>query len=134
MTFTKIECRRKSGRPPVRWLDDQECDLRPKGTHGWRYKQIKIAAYRWSQYQRAFNIKISLIRSKPNIDHRKKLVRCYVCSISLYGSEIWTLKQLERKYLESIETWVWRRMEKIHRLEKQTIEQVLERVGEDTCK
>jgi hypothetical protein len=42
------------------------------------------------------------------------LVRCYVCSIALYGSEIWTLKKLECKYLESFEMWYWRIIEKIN--------------------
>ena len=52
------------------------------------------------------------------------LVRCYVWSFALYGSEIWTLRKLERKYLESLEMWCWRRMEKV------TNEQVLVRIGE----
>ena len=38
----------------------------------------------------AFNKKISLLTSKLNIELKKKLVRCYVWSIALYGSEtIW---------------------------------------------
>jgi hypothetical protein len=44
----------------------------------------------------AFNRKISLMTSKLNIELEKKLVRCYVWSIALYGSETWTL----RKYLK----------------------------------
>ena len=51
----------------------------------------------------SFNIKISLLTSKVNIKIRKKLVRCYVWSILLYGSETWTLRKLKQKYLESIE-------------------------------
>ena len=35
----------------------------------------------------AFNIKMSLLISKLNIELKKKLVRCYVWSIALYGSE-----------------------------------------------
>ena len=35
----------------------------------------------------AFNRKVSLLTSKLNIELRKKLVRCYVWSIALYGSE-----------------------------------------------
>ena len=53
----------------------------------------------------AFNRKISLLTSKLNIGLRKKLVRCYVWSITLYGSETWTLIKLERKNLESFEMW-----------------------------
>ena len=58
------------------------------------------------------------------------LFRRYVCSISLHGSEIWTLRKLERKYLEKFEIWCWRRMEKIKWSEKVTNEQVLDRIGE----
>ena len=35
----------------------------------------------------AFNRKMSLLTSKLNIELKKKLVRCYVWSIALYGSE-----------------------------------------------
>ena len=38
------------------------------------------------------NKKISLLGIKPNIKLRKKLVRCYVWSIALYGSDTWTQK------------------------------------------
>ena len=76
-------------------------------------------------------IRIKIIKLK--IELSKKLVKCYVWSIDLYGSETWTLRKLERKYLESFEIWCWRRMEKIKWSEKVTNEQVLER-EEDTYK
>ena len=78
----------------------------------------------------AFNRKISLLTSKLNIELRKELVRCYVWSIALYGSEIWTLRKLERNYSESFQLWRWRRLEKIKWSEKVTKEQFLERIGE----
>ena len=53
-----------------------------------------------------------------------------VWSIPLYGSETWTLRKLEQKYLESFETWCWRRIKKIKWPEKVTNEQVFERIGE----
>ena len=70
---------------------------------------------------------------KLNIELKKKLVRCYVWSVALYGSETWTLTKLERKYLESFEMWCWRRMEKIKWSEKITNEQVLE-IGRASCR
>jgi hypothetical protein len=51
----------------------------------------------------AFNRKVSLLRSKLNIELRKKLDRCYVWSIALYGLETGTLRKLERKYLGTFE-------------------------------
>ena len=50
----------------------------------------------------------------------------------MYGSDIWTLRKLERKYLESFEMWCWRRMEKIKWPEKVTNEDIFERIGEKT--
>ena len=47
--------------------------------------------------------KKSLLTDKLNIELRKKLVRSYVWSIASYGSEIWIIRKLERKYLESFD-------------------------------
>jgi hypothetical protein len=69
-----------------------------------------------------FNRKISLLTSKLSIQLRKNLVRCYIWSIALYGSETWTARKLEQKYLESFEMRSWRRMEKIKWSEKITNE------------
>ena len=55
--------------------------------------------------QRSINRKKSFLTRKLNIELRKKLVRCYVWSIALYGSETWTLRKLEQKYLDSFEMW-----------------------------
>jgi len=44
---------------------------------------------------------------------RKKLVKCYIWSIALYGTETWTLWTADQKHLESFEMWCWKRMEKI---------------------
>ena len=78
----------------------------------------------------AFNRKISLLTSKLNIELKKKLIRYYVWSTALYGSDTWTLRKLECKYLESFKMWCWRRMENIKWSEKVTNEQVLDRIGE----
>ena len=80
--------------------------------------------------KKAFNRKISLLTSKLNIELRKKLVGCYVWSMALYGSETWTLRKLDPKYLRSFEMWCWKRMEKIKWSEKVTNEQVLDRIGD----
>jgi hypothetical protein len=48
-----------------------------------------------------------------DLELRKKLVKCYIRSITVYGVETWTLRAIDQKHLESFETWCWRRMEKI---------------------
>jgi hypothetical protein len=33
------------------------------------------------------------VLAKWELELRKKLVKCYICSIALYGAEFWTLKK-----------------------------------------
>jgi len=61
----------------------------------------------------AFSKKKTLFTSKLNFNLRKKLIKCYNCSMALYGVETWTLRAADQKYLGSFEMWCWRRMEKI---------------------
>jgi hypothetical protein len=61
----------------------------------------------------AFSRRNSLFTSKLDLNLRKKLVKCYIWSMALYGAETWTLRAADQKYLESFEMWCWKRMEKI---------------------
>jgi hypothetical protein len=61
----------------------------------------------------AFNKKKTLFTSKLDLNLRKKLVKCYIRSMALYGAETWTLRAADQKYLGSFEMCGWRRMEKI---------------------
>ena len=61
---------------------------------------------------------------------RKKLVKCYIWSIALYGAETWTLRAVDQKHLESFEMWCWRRTEKIRWTGHVRNEEVLLRVKE----
>jgi hypothetical protein len=49
----------------------------------------------------AFNKKKTLFTSKLDLNLRKKLVKCYIWSMDLYGAETWTLRAADQKYLES---------------------------------
>ena len=61
----------------------------------------------------AFSRKKTLFTSQLDLNLRKKLTKCYIWSMALYGAETWTLRAADQKYLESFEMWCWRRMEKI---------------------
>jgi hypothetical protein len=61
----------------------------------------------------AFNKKIALFTSKMDLELRKKLIKCYIWSITSYGDETVTLRAVDQKHLGSFEMWCWRRMEKI---------------------
>jgi hypothetical protein len=78
----------------------------------------------------AFNKKKNLFIRKLNLNLKKKLMKCYIWSIALYGAENWTLRKLDQKYLESFEMWCWRRMEKITWTDRVRNE-VLQRVKEE---
>ena len=78
----------------------------------------------------AFNKKKNLFTSKLDINLRKKLVKCYVWSMALYGAETWTLRATDQKRLENFEMWCWRRMEKISWTDHVRNEEVLLRVNE----
>jgi hypothetical protein len=49
----------------------------------------------------AFNKKRTLFTSKLDLEMMKKLVKCCVWSIDLYGAETWTLRAVDQKHLES---------------------------------
>jgi hypothetical protein len=61
----------------------------------------------------AFNKKRAVFVSTLDWELRKKLVKCYIWGVALYGAEIGTFGAADRKQLESFEMWCWRRMEKI---------------------
>jgi len=78
----------------------------------------------------AFNKKRTLFTSTLDLELRKKLVKCYIWSIALYGAETWTLWAVDQKHLESFEVWCWRRMEKIRWTDHVRNEDVLLRAKE----
>ena len=80
----------------------------------------------------AFNKKKTLFTSKLDLNLMKKLVKCYIWSMALYGAETWTLRAADQKYLESFEMWCWRRMEKISWTDHVRNEDVLLRANEKT--
>ena len=60
-----------------------------------------------------FNNKMALFTSTLDWELRKKLVKCYISSIAVYGAETGTLRAVDQKQLGSFEMWCCRRMEKI---------------------
>jgi len=78
----------------------------------------------------AFNKERALFTSTLDLELRKNLVKCYIWSIALYGTETWTLRAVGQKYLESFEMWCWRRMGKISWTDRVRNKEVLFRVKE----
>jgi hypothetical protein len=57
-----------------------------------------------------FNKKRALFTWKMDLELRKKIVKCYIWSVALYGAETGTLRAVDQKHLESSEVWCWRRI------------------------
>jgi len=58
--------------------------------------------YRIAMAKAAFNKKRTLLASTLDLELRKKLVKCYVWSVGLYGAETWALRAVDQKRLESL--------------------------------
>jgi len=78
----------------------------------------------------ALNKKRAVFTSTLDLELGKKLVKCYIWSIALYGAETWTCQAVDQKHLENFEMWYWRRMEKISWTDHVRNEEVLLRVKE----
>jgi len=77
----------------------------------------------------AFN-KRALFTSTLDLKLKKKLIKCYIWSITLYGAETWTIRAVDQRHLESFEMWCWRRMERIIWIDPVRNEEALLRVEE----
>jgi hypothetical protein len=76
----------------------------------------------------AFNKKRAPVTSTLDLKLRKKVVKCYIWSIALYGAETLTLRAVDQKHLESFEMWCWRSW-----TDHVRNEEVLLRVKEKRC-
>ena len=77
-----------------------------------------------------FNKKGVLFTNILDLELRKKLVKCHIWSIALYGAETGTLRAVDQKQLESSEMWCWRTIEQISWTDRVRNEEVLLRVKE----
>ena len=76
----------------------------------------------------ALHKKRGLFIGTLHLELRKKLVKCYIWSVALYGAETGTLRAVDQKHRESFEMSCWRRMEKIGWTDHVRNEEVLLRV------
>jgi hypothetical protein len=63
---------------------------------------VKVLTLQWIAVAKAaFNKMRTPFTITLDLELRKKLVKCYVWSIALYGAETWTLRAVDQKHLES---------------------------------
>lgn len=92
------------------------------------HKEVKT---RIAMAKEAFNKKRRLLCGSMDRNLRKRLAKCFIWSVALYGAETWTLRKEDERRLEAFEMWIWRRMEGIKWVDKVRNEEVLRRVGEE---
>jgi hypothetical protein len=93
-------------------------------------KTTKEIRPRIAQARTAFMNRKELLRfKKMSIHIRKRLNKVFVWSVALYGPDSWVNKAEER-YLESFETWCWRRILRVGWTEFLTNDSVLSEIGE----
>src|SRR5215813_11692458 len=78
----------------------------------------------------AFNNKKRILCGTMKKELRKRLIKCYVWGVLLYGCETWTLRSRDINRWKAFEMWTWRRLERISWMDKVTNQEVLVRVGE----
>lgn len=61
---------------------------------------------------------------------KKRIIKMCIWSVALYASETWTMTQQDKKRLEALEMWIWRKTENINWRDRVTNEEVLRRVEE----
>ena len=125
--------------------DDERINLKANGenieqVNEFRYLGVRLTG-RWNSEteiktrigmaKEAFNRKRRILSGKLDRTLRKRLAKCFVWSVLLYGAEAWTMRKRERDRLEAFEMWVWRRMEKIKWTDKVSNAKVLRRVDEE---
>ena len=76
--------------------------------------------------QRMRNI---LFNTTLSMNVRKRVLKCYIEPILLYGSESWTIGKSAQKSLEAAEMWFIRRMLRIPWTAKITNEECMRRAG-----
>jgi len=57
--------------------------------------------------KQAFGNKKRLLTGNMNLDFKKKIVKCSIWSVVLYGAETWTMTQADKERLEAFEMWIW---------------------------
>jgi len=84
---------------------------------------------RIEQAKQAFmDMKNVLCARSLGLGVRKRLLKCYICSVLLYGCESWTINKNMEQNHKVTEMWFWRKMMRISWTEKLTNEEVLEKV------
>ena len=88
--------------------------------------RIAVARLRFSELS---NI---LTSQSTQLGTRIRLLKCYVHSVLLYGSETWTITKTSERKIKAFEMWTYRRMARISWKERKTNKEVCDALGLET--
>jgi len=71
------------------------------------YCEKKIIS-RIGMAKKVFQGKRKLLTGKMNLELKKRIVKCLVCSSATYAVETWTLREVDRKKIEAFKMWISR--------------------------
>ena len=75
------------------------------------------------------DLKNILTSTQTQPSTKLRVLKCYIHSALLYGSETWTLNKNTEKRIEAFEMWTFRRMAKISWTERKTNKEVCDILG-----
>jgi hypothetical protein len=75
--------------------------------------------------------KQNLFTRELDLKMKTKLVKCYIWIIAFFGAESWILRKVDHKYLENVEMWGCRKMEKMSCSDRVKNDKVLHRVKKE---
>lgn len=81
--------------------------------------------------KQAFTKRKELMKGSLSMDTKKRMLKCLVWSVMLYGCESWTMTNREINNIQACEMWLWRKMLNVNWTERVSNEEILEIVGEN---
>ena len=76
-----------------------------------------------------FNLRSAFKNRQPKLKTKIRMLECYVWSVLLFGCDAWTINESMKNRIEAAEIWFLRRMLRISRIDKVSIEEILRKAG-----
>ncbi|KAJ4443296.1 hypothetical protein ANN_04964 [Periplaneta americana] len=87
---------------------------------------LKVCGSRYCELERR-----RIFCGPPEKELRKRLVKCFVWSVALYGEGTWTLRRNEEKRIEAFEMWMWRKTVRVKWTDRIRNKIMFEKVSEE---
>jgi len=62
--------------------------------------------------KKVFQDKTKLFTGTMNLELKKKIIKCLVCSVATYAVKMWTLREIDRKKIEDFKMYIEHQLER----------------------